>query len=601
MDLSENKKRVLVVEDDIRLRILISLILKKNGYDAIGIGTGSEAITLIAEDKEVVVLLDYKLPDMTGRDVIIDLEKQGIKVPFIMMTGLGDEFLATEMMKLGAYDYLVKNVDFISLLPETLDKVFKKVETEKEAILAEESFKASKEKLQSLFTEMNDVIVVIDSSGKYVDIAPTRPDFYYLPSSQLLGKRIDDIFQVEKASLFHSIINLVLKTQTRQALDYELEINGQSCWFSARVSPYGSNSVLWIARDITKRKVAEKALRESELRYKLVTTLSGQIVYEYNVLSKSLIWGGAIEEVSGYSYEDYKAFDINKWIQLIHPEDREKTLALFNQALTTNSAINTECRFKHKSGDYIWLEIQFFAFALSGAPSNKIVGVMKDITNRKKYDVLILDSIISTEERERLSFSQELHDGLGPLLSAMKMYVQLMGKSDRKMPFSEIIADIEKLIDEASETVRELSFKLSPHIINHYGLSEAIRLYAQKISEIKNINFVVEDKSLCIFENKKSETILYRVLCECINNTIKYAEAKNIRIDIYCDNYFYIVKYMDDGKGFDVDEVKAGSNGLGLLNIQNRIKSINGFFEIQSKPGKGFYVEIKIRKENKVC
>ncbi len=141
----DTTKHVLVVDDDDGLRNLIEKTLRHCGYEVSGVSNGEQAVNAVAADPSMVVLLDQKLPDMTGRDIVTALEERGVSFSFIVMTGQGDERLAVEMMKLGAADYLIKDTDFIDLLPGVLNRIFRSIETEKRLLQAEQE----KERLQA--------------------------------------------------------------------------------------------------------------------------------------------------------------------------------------------------------------------------------------------------------------------------------------------------------------------------------------------------------------------------------------------------------------------------------------------------------------------
>lgn len=142
---SHATRQVLVVDDDNGLRNLIIRALTKSGLSATGAANGAEAIAAVENNPDYLLLLDQRLPDMTGRDIISALDDRGCKVHFIIMTGQGDERLAVEMMKSGAADYLTKDTDFLDRLPGVLDRVFRNIETEKKLLEAE----AEKKKLQN--------------------------------------------------------------------------------------------------------------------------------------------------------------------------------------------------------------------------------------------------------------------------------------------------------------------------------------------------------------------------------------------------------------------------------------------------------------------
>lgn len=136
-DLSGSRP-ILVVDDDERLSKLIIRVLSRSGFQASAVATGHEAVRRALENPALFFLLDQKLHDMTGREVITTLKNTGCFVDFILMTGQGDEMLAVEMMKLGASDYLVKDTDFLDRLPKVLDRVFRAFHTEAQLKQAQE-------------------------------------------------------------------------------------------------------------------------------------------------------------------------------------------------------------------------------------------------------------------------------------------------------------------------------------------------------------------------------------------------------------------------------------------------------------------------------
>jgi signal transduction histidine kinase len=130
--------------------------------------------------------------------------------------------------------------------------------------------------------------------------------------------------------------------------------------------------------------------------------------------------------------------------------------------------------------------------------------------------------------------------------------------------------------------------------LQNYGLIEALHSYIEKIKEVKGIEFIFDYSNV----NRlpvMTETIVYRVVCECINNTIKYANAQkiNLHVDIVDDHLE--VYYADNGKGFDIETVLSTRKGIGLLNMQSRIKSLNGTMSIESKFGIGTSISFKVK------
>ncbi len=162
---ASTNKRVLVVDDDEGLRNLIARHLRKAGYDVAIAGNGAVAIGIARTEPGRLMVLDQKLADMTGREVIQRLTDLGCKAHFIMMTGQGDERLAVEMMKLGAADYLVKGLDLLDLLPATLERAFRAIETETRLLQAEKELQDSREKYKALIEQAYEAVVLIDPTS----------------------------------------------------------------------------------------------------------------------------------------------------------------------------------------------------------------------------------------------------------------------------------------------------------------------------------------------------------------------------------------------------------------------------------------------------
>ncbi len=149
-------------------------------------------------------------------------------------------------------------------------------------------------------------------------------------------------------------------------------------------------------------------------------------------------------------------------------------------------------------------------------------------------------------------------------------------------------------MNEAHRTVREISFNLSPHVLKNFGLVPALEAFTNKISEVSPVVFIYDVKGVTDRFSEEVEIIIYRVLTECVNNSIKYAEASEIQISIIRTEDLLKIVCRDNGKGFHVDEVINEKRGLGLFNMKNRLKSIDGQLTIESEIGNGTTVSIEL-------
>jgi len=240
-------------------------------------------------------------------------------------------------------------------------------------------------------------------------------------------------------------------------------------------------------------------------------------------------------------------------------------------------------------------------FAIGVFLIQKIFKYMKRVEDsRRLTEKMFLNAIIQTEEKERKRFAKDLHDGLGPLLSTVKMSVSTLAQLEHDKSSKEIVENTEMVINEAIKSLKEISDNLSPHVLNNFGLSRAIRNFTNKINATKVLHIKMKSNLGDIRLENNIEVVLYRVICELINNTIKHAKAKKIEIDLNIEEKNLTIVYKDDGKGFQIDKLlnQANNGGMGFSNIYSRINSLKGEINVDSKPGKGTLVNIKVGTEN---
>jgi len=154
------------------------------------------------------------------------------------------------------------------------------------------------------------------------------------------------------------------------------------------------------ALDITKRKKAERALSESEERYRLMAELTGKLVYDYDVPTGRITWHGAITQVTGYLPEDFRQTDVKEWIQMIHPEDRADMIAVLDAAIQACGPYQAEYRLLRKDGTNIYVEDRGVFLPDSSGTAARMLGSLGDISMRKESD----EALKASEERYRTVF-----------------------------------------------------------------------------------------------------------------------------------------------------------------------------------------------------
>ena len=215
---------------------------------------------------------------------------------------------------------------------------------------------------------------------------------------------------------------------------------------------------------------------------------------------------------------------------------------------------------------------------------------------RKESETRVLSAVIQTEEKDRRLFARELHDGLGPVLSSMKMTMSAIDLEKLDPANRKFIERSYLTMDEAIISLKEISNHLSPHLLKNFGLLNAVETFARHLlantSALFRLSSNLGDKRL----SYDLEIGLYRIICELINNSIKHADPRHVYLEIQEESQLIQLKYSDDGCGFEPEKYLQYHNpqGMGLENIRSRIKAVNGEFFIDSTPGNGFSAYIRI-------
>lgn len=208
-----------------------------------------------------------------------------------------------------------------------------------------------------------------------------------------------------------------------------------------------------------------------------------------------------------------------------------------------------------------------------------------------RQEKMRFESVIEAEENERKRIAADLHDGVGQLMSAAKINLVVMQNElhfeteEQRLTFAKAIA----LVDESCGEVRTVSHNMMPNVLLKSGLVNAIRAFLLQIDErVLKINLYTDGLNEKIGSN--IETVLYRIVQECVNNVIKHAAADKMDISIIKDEEGISATIEDNGKGFDARN--ENFEGIGLKNIKSRVSYLNGTVEWDSSPGKGTLVAI---------
>jgi signal transduction histidine kinase len=223
--------------------------------------------------------------------------------------------------------------------------------------------------------------------------------------------------------------------------------------------------------------------------------------------------------------------------------------------------------------------------------------IFLNINNLKEKEAAAFNALLEGQELERRRFAQEIHDGIGPLISTLKMGMEGLQTTDNATEMVEIRKEAKRLIgilDIISLDIRSISHALLPASLVDYGLDSALRNLCdiiQKQTKLKISCFISKNLERL---SPAIELGLYRIAQELLNNAIKYSSAKNIAVQLIRHSNSIVLMVEDDGVGFDHDDIGRKMEGIGFKNIMTRVESLHGTFSVESAAGEGVLATIEL-------
>jgi len=282
---------------------------------------------------------------------------------------------------------------------------------------------------------------------------------------------------------------------------------------------------------------------------------------------------------------------IDKPVTLLVPVEGIKPL---KKILQSDSYGPWEMEFIRQDESHFYGQVKHQRFIYRNEQINVLA--ISDITRLKELENEVRNAIVDTEERERKRFAMDVHDGLGALLSTLKIYVNLLQKEDKTPTEKEFLFnEIKTNIGEAVIAAKRIANNLMPSTLNDYGLLPALEVFSQSVMRSGAVVIHLSGDRNIQRLGKNTEINIYRICTELINNTLKHAGAEKIYLELKTGKHKLELNYHDDGMGFDFAEaLNNNPESHGLKNLLTRIQFLNGKLLPAKKQGAGAFFRLEI-------
>jgi len=356
--------------------------------------------------------------------------------------------------------------------------------------------------------------------------------------------------------------------------------------------------------NITKRKTAELALRESEETIAESQRIAHIGSWKWDILSDTIRFSKEMYNVYGISPEtfDGKFKSLDK---VIHPDDVERFQNNINASLSRAKASPFEYRVIHSDGSVhdLYAEVRT-EFDRSGMPVTSI-GTVQDITERKisekeRTELEQLQQLNQYTEKaretERAAISRELHDDLGQALTAVKIDLGIIRNNSSNQGVVSQINKVSALVSDTIKTVQRITSNLRPDIIYDLGLETALEWYTKEYAERYGKVVSLELDPAISFSSEDSLT-LFRIMQESLTNIARHSRASKVDIKLCREGDNVIFCISDNGIGI-TDSQRNAKNSFGILSMNERAASLQAKFDVSSKKGSGTVIKLLIPFKN---
>ena len=461
----------------------------------------------------------------------------------------------------------------------------------------------------------DDAIVTKDLNGIITSWNSSAERIFGYAEEEVLGKPIALIIPPDLQS---EEVQILQRLRSGERIDHfetvRVAKGGQRVLVSLTISPVKDSTgkivgASKIARDVTRMRHVEQALRESEQRMRFSLEAASVGTWDWNIDSGNVHWSENMERIHGQKPGSFGG-SFEAFLDGIGPEDRQRVKKAVQQALEGDGKYHAEYRLARTDGSFAWMEAHGQVIYDSLNRPASMMGVCRDISERKRSEAALKEAheqldarvkertieldraqerlrmlsarLLRMQDDERRRIARELHDTAGQILVALNLNLvpveeELLKENDFRL--AKQITESLRLIEELSRDLRTMSHLLHPPLLDEAGLHSAVRWYVEGFAERSKIEVDLRlDPNLGRLP-AESETTVFRIVQESLTNVHRHSGSNFAGISITRDMQNVKIEIYDRGKGMPVPIPRAG---VGIQGMGERVRQLGGELEIKS-------------------
>mgnify|MGYP001162074420 CR=1 FL=1 len=486
----------------------------------------------------------------------------------------------------------------------------------------ERALRESEERFRAIVETTPECVKLVAADGTLLHMNPSGLQMIEAHSiDDVVGKSVYDLIAPEHREMFHEFNEKVCRGE-KSSLQFDIiGLKGKRKHMESHAAPLRNPDAtvtnLAITSDISQRKQAEKALRESEERFRALVNATSYVVFRM-----SPDWS-EMRQFEGDGFLSDTGKPPKNWLQeYVHPDDRALALQTIREAFRTKSMLHLEHRVSRSDGSLGWTHSRAVPLLDSKGDIIEWFGAASDVTARReaeeKYRKLAetLDAevrartrdleernteilrqseqvrelswrLLRAQDEERRHIARELHDSAGQTLTVLGMNLgQFVQKTGRTAPELATEAEtIQEMVQQLHRDIRTTSYLLHPPLLDENGLYSALTWYTQGLVERSSLEIKLDISQDFGRLPREMELAVFRLVQECLTNIHRHSGSKTASIRIAREDGKVVVEIQDRGQGMSsqrLAEIQSGVSGVGIRGMRERLTQFQGQMKIES-------------------
>ncbi len=586
--------RVLIVEDSEDDALLLLRQLRRGGYEPVhervDTAAGMEA-ALDGRDWELVIS-DHSMPSFSSSGALELLQRKGLDLPFIIVSGQIGEASAVAAMKAGAHDYIMK--DNLARLNTAIERELREAEVRRERRQAEEALQRSESSLAAAqriahignfeYSINRDEARWSDELYRIFGFAPRQ----FVPAYRTFLNSVHP----DDRELLRKAVREALYSKKQVSLEYRIvrpsgEVRVVHTQYELSHDQDRPVKITGTVQDITERKEAEKALKEAEEKYRGIFENAMEGIFQTTVEGRFLTANPALARMFGYESPEELLATVSDIGDQLYVEPEQQTE--FDRLMREQGAVSGfEVQIYRKDGSIVWVSANARAVRDATGELVGYEGTVEDITERKRAEAALRE----IREAERRRIARDLHDeamqDLAYVLQSMQLARMTSGDGGSNGGLKQEIAALRRAIAGLRNAVYNLRLDSSRDRSFLQSLESLVELNRQMVPE-RALELSVEDGFPAQLAGDAGVELL-RIVQEALVNVRRHSGASRAWITLWREEDEIWVEVEDDGRGFD----PGRDAGTGLTGMRERAHALGGKLEVQSEPEKGTRVRFRV-------